>query len=149
MTEEMIYKIADRMEKNGGIEAYFESSVEDLLGKDVKCPQCSSTRWKKGTDILDVWFDSGTCHAAVQNRRAGLNFPSDLYLEGSDQHRGWFQTSLISSIASTGKAPFKALLTHNFVNDEHGRKMSKSLGNVVDPIKLLEQINLSLAYAVD
>lgn len=144
MTQELLLKIADRMEKNGGIEAYFESSVEDLLGKNVPCPQCSSTNWSKGTDILDVWFDSGSCHAAVQKRRTGLNFPSDLYLEGSDQHRGWFQTSLISSIASTGKAPFKALLTHNFVNDEHGRKMSKSLGNVVDPIKLIDQSGAEL-----
>lgn len=144
MTEELLLKVADRMEAGGGIEAYFESSVEDLLGKDVSCPNCSSKNWSKGTDILDVWFDSGTCHAAVQKRRTGLNFPSDLYLEGSDQHRGWFQTSLISSIASTGKAPFKALLTHNFVNDEHGRKMSKSLGNVVDPIKLIDQSGAEL-----
>lgn len=144
MTEELLLKVADRMEAGGGIEAYFESSVEELLGKDVPCPKCSSKNWFKGTDILDVWFDSGTCHAAVQKRRTGLNFPSDLYLEGSDQHRGWFQTSLISSIASTGKAPFKALLTHNFVNDEHGRKMSKSLGNVVDPIKLIDQSGAEL-----
>ncbi len=144
MTEELLFKVADRMETGGGIEAYFESSAEELLGKDVSCPKCSSKNWSKGTDILDVWFDSGTCHAAVQKRRTGLNFPSDLYLEGSDQHRGWFQTSLISSIASTGKAPFKALLTHNFVNDEHGRKMSKSLGNVVDPIKLIDQSGAEL-----
>ncbi len=144
MTEELLYKVADKMEAGQGIEVYFEGSVEDLLGKNVSCPKCSASEWTKGTDILDVWFDSGTCHAAVQKRRDGMNFPANLYLEGSDQHRGWFQTSLISSIASNGQAPFLALLTHNFVNDEHGRKMSKSLGNVVDPLKLIEQSGAEL-----
>lgn len=144
ITEELLMKIADHMEGAGGIEAYFEGRVEELLGKNVSCPKCTAADWTKGTDILDVWFDSGVCHAAVQNKRDGLNFPANLYLEGSDQHRGWFQTSLISSIASTGQAPFKALLTHNFVNDEHGRKMSKSLGNVVDPMKLIEQSGAEL-----
>ncbi|MBY0386405.1 isoleucine--tRNA ligase [bacterium] len=144
MTQDMLMSVADRMESGGGIEAYFEGSVDELLGKNFSCPQCKASEWTKGTDILDVWFDSGVCHAAVQGRRDGLNSPSNLYLEGSDQHRGWFQTSLISSIASTGQAPFKALLTHNFVNDEHGRKMSKSLGNVVDPMKLIEQSGAEL-----
>ncbi len=138
MTEEFLLSVADNMEKHDGIEYYFESSVETLLGnKQLKCTACSNTKWKKGTDILDVWFDSGVCHAAVQKRREGLAFPADLYLEGSDQHRGWFQTSLISSVASNGVPPFKMLLTHNFVNDEHGRKMSKSLGNYVDPMDLI------------
>jgi isoleucyl-tRNA synthetase len=144
MTEEVLMKVADKMEKGGGIEAYFEGSVDELLGKNIPCPKCSASEWTKGTDILDVWFDSGVCHAAVQEKRDGLNFPAELYLEGSDQHRGWFQTSLISSIASKGQAPFKALLTHNFVNDEQGRKMSKSLGNVVDPLKLIEQSGAEL-----
>lgn len=138
MTEDFLLSVADRMETQGGIEFYFESSVETLLNnKELKCEKCGNTTWKKGTDILDVWFDSGVCHAAVQKRREGLGFPADLYLEGSDQHRGWFQTSLISSVASNGSAPFKKLLTHNFVNDEHGRKMSKSLGNYVDPMELI------------
>lgn len=138
MTEEMIYHIADLMEKSGGMEAYFEGSTEELLKGNTQCPSCGANDWKKGTDILDVWFDSGSSHAAVQTRRDGLEMPADLYLEGSDQHRGWFQTSLISSVASQGKAPFKTLLTHNFVNDEHGRKMSKSLGNYVDPMELIK-----------
>lgn len=138
MTEEFLLSVADRMEKHEGIEFYFESSVETLLeNKTLKCSECGKSSWKKGTDILDVWFDSGVCHAAVQKRREGLAFPADLYLEGSDQHRGWFQTSLISSVASNGAPPFKKLLTHNFVNDEHGRKMSKSLGNYVDPMELI------------
>ncbi len=144
MTEELLMSVADRMETSGGIEAYFEASVEDLLGKNFPCPECSASEWTKGTDILDVWFDSGVCHAAVQTKRDGMAFPADLYLEGSDQHRGWFQTSLISSIASRGQAPFRSLLTHNFVNDEHGRKMSKSLGNYVDPMKLIEQSGAEL-----
>lgn len=138
-SKDIILKVADHMEQNSGIEAYFESDVSELLPKGTACPQCGGTEFKKNTDILDVWFDSGSCHAAVQNKRDGLTSPSDLYLEGSDQHRGWFQTSLIASLASRNKAPYKTLLTHNFVNDENGRKMSKSLGNYVDPMKLIEQ----------
>lgn len=138
ITEEFLLSVADKMDTHAGIEYYFESSVETLLNnKELACPSCSHKTWRKGTDILDVWFDSGVCHAAVQKKRDGLGFPADLYLEGSDQHRGWFQTSLISSVASNGKPPFKKLLTHNFVNDEHGRKMSKSLGNYVDPMELI------------
>ena len=100
--------------------------------------------FEKGSDILDVWFDSGVCHAAVQKKRKELGFPADLYLEGSDQHRGWFQTSLLTSIASNGQSPFKSLLTHNFVNDSKGRKMSKSLGNVVDPLDLIKKSGAEL-----
>lgn len=137
MTSKFLNHVADLMENNHGIEAYFEGTDTELLGGDIPCPNCGSKKWKKGTDILDVWFDSGVCHAAVQRRREGLEFPADLYLEGSDQHRGWFQTSLISSIASNGEPPFKQLLTHNFVNDESGRKMSKSLGNYVNPMDLV------------
>ncbi len=125
-------KVADLMEKNGGIEAYHKLPIKDFIG-DRKCKKCGHNEFKRGQDILDVWFDSGACHAAVQSRRSDLASPADIYLEGSDQHRGWFQTSLLSSIASTGKAPFKALVTHGFVNDAKGRKMSKSLGNVIDP----------------
>jgi len=143
MTEEVLYKVADRMEEGGGIDAYFDASVSDLIGDEL-CPNCGALDWSKSTDILDVWFDSGVCHAAVQVRRDGLNTPSDIYLEGSDQHRGWFQTSLLSSIASKGHPPFKALVTHNFVNDEHGRKMSKSLGNYVNPMDLVKQSGAEL-----
>lgn len=137
MTVETINRIADKMEAGAGIETYFESTPDQLLGPE-KCPQCGAQEWSKGSDILDVWFDSGVCHAAVQGKREGLEFPADLYLEGSDQHRGWFQTSLISSIASKKVPPFKGLLTHNFVNDEKGRKMSKSLGNYVNPEDLIK-----------
>lgn len=145
MTQDFLNHVAEKMETEGGIEYYFEASVEALLDhKPLKCSSCGSDQWKKGSDILDVWFDSGVCHAAVQKKRDGLGFPADLYLEGSDQHRGWFQTSLISSIASNGQPPFKKLLTHNFVNDEHGRKMSKSVGNYVDPMELIKKSGAEL-----
>ena len=95
-------------------------------------------QWRKGTDTMDVWFDSGSSWAAVTSQRETLNYPADLYLEGSDQHRGWFQSSLLTSVAVNGKAPYKRVLTHGFALDEKGRKMSKSLGNVVDPMVIIE-----------
>src|SRR5690606_30043108 len=111
-----------------------------------------SQGFRHGRDILDVWFDSGICHAAVQKLRPELDFPADIYLEGSDQHRGWFNTSMLSSMAVNGVPPFKALLTHGFVTDTQGRKMSKSLGNYVDPQVLTEKsgaeiIRLWVAYS--
>jgi isoleucyl-tRNA synthetase len=135
---EILLKVADAMEKEGGIEAYHKHSEADFTAGH-SCVKCGGQDFRRGMDILDVWFDSGVCHAAVQERRAGLSNPADVYLEGSDQHRGWFQTSLLSSIASKGTAPFKALVTHGFVNDERGRKMSKSLGNVVDPADITKK----------
>ncbi len=141
--EDIMEKIATTMENGLGIEAYHDMPIEELTqGRD--CAECGHKVFKKGTDILDVWFDSGICHAAVQKKRDGLEFPADLYLEGSDQHRGWFQTSLLTSIASNGKAPYKSLLTHNFVNDSKGRKMSKSMGNVVDPLDLIKKSGAEL-----
>ncbi len=89
--------------------------------------------WEKGLDTMDVWFDSGSSWAAVNNQRDGMNYPADLYLEGSDQHRGWFQSSLLTSVAANNKAPYRSVLTHGFALDENGRKMSKSLGNIIDP----------------
>ena len=136
-------KIADAMEAGEGIEAYHDMDINDLLDGH-KCEECGHEEFQKGTDILDVWFDSGICHAGVQRKRDGMEVPADLYLEGSDQHRGWFQTSLLTSIASNDKAPFKTLLTHNFVNDSKGRKMSKSLGNVVDPLDLIKKSGAEL-----
>ena len=143
LDEKVMKKIADAMEKGPGIEAYYDIPVDDLI-LDHFCEKCGSGDFKKGSDILDVWFDSGICHAAVQRKRKELKFPADLYLEGSDQHRGWFQTSLLTSIASGGQSPFKVLLTHNFVNDSKGRKMSKSLGNVVDPQDIIKKSGAEL-----
>ena len=95
--------------------------------------------WEQVRDILDVWFDSGSTHAFVLEKRKDLKWPADLYLEGSDQHRGWFQSSLLEACGTRGRAPFDAVLTHGFVIDEHGRKMSKSLGNVVAPQDVINQ----------
>lgn len=125
----------------GGIEAYYKADANALAGKSWKKPanakpEFGSEGFKIGRDILDVWFDSGVCHAAVQSPEAGHGYKNriaDAYIEGSDQHRGWFNTSMLSSMATTEKPPFKALITHGFVMDSTGRKMSKSLGNVVDP----------------
>lgn len=138
MTSEFLNEVADKMENSGkGIEAYFTADDSELAGSR-KCESCGSQSFKKGTDILDVWFDSGVCHAAVQRKHPDQKFPADIYLEGSDQHRGWFQTSLTSSIAATGEAPFNALVTHGFVNDAKGKKMSKSLGNGMDPADVIK-----------
>jgi isoleucyl-tRNA synthetase len=113
-----------------GVDAWYELQAEELLGAET-------SHYDKVQDILDVWFDSGLVHYAVLEKRAGLGIPADLYLEGSDQHRGWFQSSLLTSVAIHGKAPYKAVLTHGFTVDEQGRKMSKSLGNVVVPQKVI------------
>ena len=132
VSPELMYKVADAMEEGAGIEAY-HSTPESVFTAGHACAKCQSTEFRRGLDILDVWFDSGVCHAAVQDRRADLETPADIYLEGSDQHRGWFQTSLLTSIATKGKPPFKALVTHGFIYDTSGKKMSKSAGNAVDP----------------
>jgi len=129
--------VADRMDTSGeGLEAYFEGDLSEISPKS--CSSCGESSFNKGQDILDVWFDSGVCHAAVQRKREGMKEVADIYLEGSDQHRGWFQTSLLSSLGAHKKAPFKTLVTHGFVNDAKGRKMSKSLGNVIDPLKVIK-----------
>ena len=95
--------------------------------------------WEKVTDIVEVWFDLGSTHAFVLEQRPELRWPADLYLEGSDQHRGWFQSSLIEACGTRGRAPYDAVLTHGFVLDEDGRKMSKSLGNVIPPQQIIQQ----------
>ena len=105
--------------------------------------KAEADKWKKGTDTMDVWFDSGSSWAGVAKGRDELAYPADLYLEGSDQHRGWFQSSLLTSVAAQGKAPYKTVLTHGFVLDEQGRKMSKSLGNVIDPLEVIQGCTLN------
>jgi isoleucyl-tRNA synthetase len=119
------------MEKEG-IDAWFNLDIDSTLGDDAKA-------YFKSTDTLDVWFDSGTTHQSVIQDREELNYPADLYLEGSDQHRGWFQSSLLTGCAINDAAPFKALLTHGFVVDGDGHKMSKSKGNVISPQKIINQ----------
>src|SRR5690606_10865320 len=95
--------------------------------------------FRKETDTMDVWFDSGSSHAAVLAQRPGLRWPADLYIEGTDQHRGWFQSSLLTAVATRGQAPYKGVITHGFVVDGEGRKMSKSFGNVIDPFDIIEK----------
>ncbi|MDP8211824.1 MAG: isoleucine--tRNA ligase [Candidatus Zapsychrus exili] len=124
--------------KEKGTNAWFELEVKDLLPKGFSCPDCGGSEFEKTNDILDVWFDSGVSHQAVVKGTLGKELPVDLYLEGSDQHRGWFQSSLIPSVAIEGEAPYKAILTHGFVVDAQGRKMSKSLGNVISPLNIMK-----------
>ena len=122
-----------------GTDAWFRRDVEDFLSDSFICPDCKGNKFIKSSDILDVWFDSGVSHQAVLKTRKQLGgSPCELYLEGSDQHRGWFQTSLIPSMAIDNKSPFKAVLTHGFVVDREGRKMSKSLGNVISPQEIIK-----------
>lgn len=114
-----------------GADSWFYKDVKEFLPDGTKCPKCGHTEFEKENDIFDVWFESGSSHHSVLNKREELNFPADIYLEGSDQHRGWFQLSLVLSVAAWGRAPFKTVLTHGFVVDEKGVKMSKSLGNFI------------------
>lgn len=131
-TLELMEQVAQRIEQ-GGINAWFELDSAELLGADA-------ANYTKTPDTLDVWFDSGTTHLSVLDRRPELHFPADLYLEGSDQHRGWFQSSLLASVAMRDIAPYKGLLTHGFTVDAQGRKMSKSMGNVVAPQKVVNSL---------
>jgi len=122
-----------------GADVWFEKPAEYFLPADAACPDCGSKSVKKEDDILDVWFDSGVSHAAVLEQRSNLNWPADLYLEGSDQHRGWFHSSLLTAVGTRDRAPYKSVLTHGFVVDADGRKMSKSLGNVVAPKEVIDK----------
>ncbi len=130
---EIVDRVIGIVKKEGTI-AWVKYSPEELIGEELlEKYNLKGIELRKETNIMDVWFDSGVSHRAVLETREGLKRPADLYLEGSDQHRGWFQTSLLTSIGSTGDAPYKQVLTHGFVNDGEGKKMSKSTGNVVSP----------------
>jgi isoleucyl-tRNA synthetase len=124
-----------------GSDVWFAREAKDLLPLGITCPSCAGNKFRKETDIMDVWFDSGSSHWSVLTQPKhwpDLAWPADLYLEGSDQHRGWFNSSLCTSVATTGKAPYKTVLTHGFLVDEQGRKMSKSMGNVTDPLDVIK-----------
>lgn len=131
-TLELLEEVAKRVEKDG-IQAWFDLEPEELLGDEAD-------QYRKVTDTLDVWFDSGVTHEAVLNKTPGLQWPADLYLEGSDQHRGWFQSSLLTGVAMYQQAPYKQVLTHGFTVDGQGRKMSKSIGNVVAPQEVMNKL---------
>jgi isoleucyl-tRNA synthetase len=123
-----------------GSDAWYLREADELLPPGYSCDACSATTFHKETDILDVWFDSGVSHLAVcDTQRYGLDWPVDLYLEGQDQYRGWFQSSLVASVGLKGSSPYKEVVTHGFVVDAEGRKMSKSVGNVITPKELLSK----------
>ena len=135
-TQRLMEEVAKRVEK-GGIDAWFSLKPAELLGDQA-------ADYDKVPDTLDVWFDSGVTHAAVLEKHADLHVPADLYLEGSDQHRGWFQSSLLTSVAMRNAAPYKAVLTHGFTVDAEGKKMSKSIGNAVAPQKVVNQLGADI-----
>ncbi len=131
-TDALMYKAADLIEQQG-IDCWYEEDIYQQLGVD-------ESEYEQVTDILDVWFDSGVSHRCVLDEREELRRPADIYLEGSDQHRGWFQSSLLTSVAMHGEAPYKQVLTHGFVVDADGKKMSKSMGNVIAPQKVMSTL---------
>jgi len=140
---DVVEGIAKQVEQ-AGADVWFAKEVGDFLPEGATCPDCGGSEFEKETDILDVWFDSGSTHACVLEQRDDLRSPADLYLEGSDQHRGWFQSSLLESVGTRGVAPFKGVLTHGFVVDKNGNKMSKSRGNVMAPQKIINQMGADI-----
>jgi isoleucyl-tRNA synthetase len=144
MTREIVDHVHGLFEAHGA-DIWFEKDAADLLpdGETV-CAHCGHNQMEKETDILDVWFDSGVSHAAVLEARPELTWPADLYLEGSDQHRGWFHSALLTAVGNRGRAPYKAVLTHGFVVDAEGKKMSKSIGNVVAPKAVIEKFGAEI-----
>jgi isoleucyl-tRNA synthetase len=136
LTQEIASRVADVFEKETA-DAWYEKEPAELLPEGFRCPKCQAGAFEKERDILDVWFDSGSSHAAVLGRRSDLPWPADVYLEGSDQHRGWFHSSLLIGVGTRGTAPYREVITHGFTIDAAGRKISKSLGNDVDTGKLI------------
>ncbi|HDX9576565.1 TPA: isoleucine--tRNA ligase [Bacillus pseudomycoides] len=139
ITDETINHVAALFREHGS-NVWFEREAKDLLPEGFTHPASPNGEFRKETDIMDVWFDSGSSHQAVLEERDDLQRPADLYLEGSDQYRGWFNSSLSTAVAVTGKAPYKGVLSHGFVLDGDGRKMSKSIGNIVVPKKIMDQL---------
>ena len=136
--KEAMQAVADIFREKGS-DAWYELPASELLPAGTTCKKCGCADFDKEKDIMDVWFDSGSSHAAVLKNRDYLTWPADLYLEGADQYRGWFQSSLLTSVATMGSAPYKAVLTHGWVVDGEGKKMSKSLGNGIDPQEVVDQ----------
>ncbi|MCS7280509.1 MAG: isoleucine--tRNA ligase [Desulfobacterota bacterium] len=137
-SEESFRKVIEEVKKRGA-DVWFEENASYFLPGDARCGNCGGSEFRKEEDIIDVWFDSGVSWAAVCKKRKELKFPADLYLEGSDQHRGWFHSSLLTSVANEDRAPYKTVLTHGFVVDGTGRKMSKSLGNIIAPYEIIDK----------
>lgn len=137
-------KLVQDLFAKAGSNAWYTTDVADILPAGTTCGECGHTEFEKEKDIMDVWFDSGSSHVSVLETRDELRWPADLYLEGSDQHRGWFQSSLWTGVAARGSAPYKSVVTHGFVLDSEGRKMSKSLGNVIDPADVCKQFGADI-----
>jgi isoleucyl-tRNA synthetase len=135
---QVVNYVADLIERQG-TDVWFSKSAQELLPAGTTCPHCQCRGFEKEGDILDVWFESGVSHAAVLHRRSELACPAHLYLEGSDQHRGWFHSSLLTAVSTEGRAPYRTVLTHGFVVDGSGKKMSKSAGNVVAPQEVIDR----------
>ena len=143
ITDETINHISELFRSEGS-DVWFEKDESALVPEGFTCPHCGGKHFIKETDTMDVWFDSGSSHQAVIEEREDLSWPADLYLEGSDQYRGWFNSSLSTAVAITGKAPYKGVLSHGFTLDGEGRKMSKSLGNVIVPAKVMDQLGADI-----
>ena len=143
MSPEVIEHVAQLFEKEGS-NIWFEREAKDLLPEGFEHPSSPNGEFTKETDIMDVWFDSGSSHHAVLRTRENLTFPADMYLEGSDQYRGWFNSSLTTSVAINGVPPYKSVLSQGMVLDGNGKKMSKSLGNIIDPNKIIKQMGADL-----
>ncbi len=143
VSDETIQHVSELFGEYGST-VWFEREAKELLPEGFTCPECHGAHFRKETDTMDVWFDSGSSHMSVLNGENGLNWPADLYLEGSDQHRGWFNSSLLTGVAVRGSAPYKAVLTHGFLVDEQGHKMSKSRGNGIDPLKLVAEMGADI-----
>ena len=137
VTPETIQHISDLFREHGS-NIWFDKDADELVPAGLKCPKCGHTHFTKETDIMDVWFDSGSTHAAVLDERDYLHFPADVYLEGGDQYRGWFQSSMLTSIAAKGVAPYKQIITHGWTVDGEGKAMHKSLGNAVGPEEVIK-----------
>lgn len=144
MTKETVYHVADLFEQHGS-NIWFERDAKDLLPEGFTHPGSPNGKFTKEQDIMDVWFDSGSSHRGVLETRPELSFPADMYLEGSDQYRGWFNSSITTSVATRGRSPYKMLLSHGFVMDGEGKKMSKSLGNVIVPDTIVKQKGADIA----
>jgi len=143
LTREILEGIIERARREG-VDFYFAEAAAALLPPGTRCPQCGQGDFDKETDILDVWFDSGVSFAAVLEAREELRQPADLYLEGSDQHRGWFHSSLLAAVGTRGQAPYLGVLTHGFVVDGEGRKMAKSVGNVIAPQEVINKFGAEI-----
>lgn len=142
INDETVDKVANLFAEHSS-QVWFEREADQLVPEGLTC-SCGGKSFRKETDTMDVWFDSGSSHMAVVNARKELQWPADLYLEGSDQYRGWFNSSLSTAVAVRGQAPYKMVVSHGFMLDGEGRKMSKSLGNVIDPLKVMEQVGADI-----